>query len=218
MGKNKIRIERLPTQRARQITLYKRKKGLIKKAMELSILCDADVFLHISSKDNPDDVTFFSSLEFKSMRNLMIDNFEKTTKEVFWNSDYNIFFSRNNKKNEDEEQSSNESENKKSMRSLSSNNLIRSSFLNLKNENLKERKSNHTDKENLSFEYKKFDPKFKEKIEIKNKNENEDEILFRFSSQNPISFNFDQNLTNCDNSQNDDTFAENSIDQNITNK
>ena len=44
MGKNKIKIEQIKSERNRNVTLYKRKKGLIKKAMELSLLCDAEIF------------------------------------------------------------------------------------------------------------------------------------------------------------------------------
>ena len=109
MGKNKIKIEKLLTEKARQVTLYKRKRGLIKKAMELAILCDAEVFLHIASKDNPEDITFFSSLDIKMMKNVLIDNFDKTTKEVYWKTDYDLFFS--NKSND--ETDSDETDNKK---------------------------------------------------------------------------------------------------------
>lgn len=45
MGRSKIKIEKINCQRMREITLEKRKKGLIKKAMELSILCDTQVLV-----------------------------------------------------------------------------------------------------------------------------------------------------------------------------
>ena len=38
MGKKKIAIEQLTSEKNKRLTLNKRKKGLIKKAMELSIL------------------------------------------------------------------------------------------------------------------------------------------------------------------------------------
>lgn len=43
MGRNKIIIKKIPNERSRQSTFMKRKHGLIKKAMELSILCDCEV-------------------------------------------------------------------------------------------------------------------------------------------------------------------------------
>jgi len=45
MGRNKIKIERIVNERNRQATFTKRKNGLIKKAMELSILCDCEIAL-----------------------------------------------------------------------------------------------------------------------------------------------------------------------------
>jgi hypothetical protein len=47
MGRNKIKIERIVNERNRQATFTKRKNGLIKKAMELSILCDCEIALII---------------------------------------------------------------------------------------------------------------------------------------------------------------------------
>ncbi|PRP81576.1 hypothetical protein PROFUN_01083 [Planoprotostelium fungivorum] len=52
MGRNKISIERITNERNRQATFTKRKNGLIKKAMELSILCDCEIALIIFSSNN----------------------------------------------------------------------------------------------------------------------------------------------------------------------
>jgi hypothetical protein len=47
MGRRKIDIVRIDNERHRQVTFAKRKAGLIKKATELAILCDAQVGLVI---------------------------------------------------------------------------------------------------------------------------------------------------------------------------
>ena len=50
MGRNKITIQKIKDERIRNITYYKRKKGLLKKAMELSLLCDVDVMVAVYPK------------------------------------------------------------------------------------------------------------------------------------------------------------------------
>ena len=73
MGRNKIKIEKIDSERKRTATYTKRSHGLIKKAMELSILCECEVSLFIfandklvvySSKDVKD--TLIKFVEFKS--------------------------------------------------------------------------------------------------------------------------------------------------------
>ncbi|GJQ10257.1 hypothetical protein GpartN1_g2048.t1 [Galdieria partita] len=49
MGRNKVNIRRIEDSRSRQVTFTKRKAGLVKKAFELSVLCDCDVSLVIFS-------------------------------------------------------------------------------------------------------------------------------------------------------------------------
>lgn len=49
MGRKKIQIARIPDERNRQVTFTKRKNGLLKKAMELSVLCDAEIAVIIFS-------------------------------------------------------------------------------------------------------------------------------------------------------------------------
>ncbi|KAF1873555.1 hypothetical protein Lal_00027593 [Lupinus albus] len=49
MAREKIQIKKIDNITARQVTFSKRRKGLFKKAKELSVLCDADVALIIFS-------------------------------------------------------------------------------------------------------------------------------------------------------------------------
>lgn len=49
MGRGKIDIKRIENASSRQVTFSKRRVGLVKKAQELSILCDADIGLIIFS-------------------------------------------------------------------------------------------------------------------------------------------------------------------------
>jgi hypothetical protein len=45
MGRVKLKIKKLENQSGRQITYSKRRSGILKKAKELSILCDIDLVL-----------------------------------------------------------------------------------------------------------------------------------------------------------------------------
>ncbi|XP_056167680.1 MADS-box protein AGL24-like isoform X2 [Syzygium oleosum] len=49
MAREKIKIKKIDNLTARQVTFSKRRRGLMKKAQELSVLCDADVSLIIFS-------------------------------------------------------------------------------------------------------------------------------------------------------------------------
>ena len=64
MGRNKIKIERIKSERNRNVTFIKRKKGLIKKAMELSLLCDANIFLCVIPKGTIQKTIFCTSESF----------------------------------------------------------------------------------------------------------------------------------------------------------
>ncbi|CAN1284607.1 MADS-box transcription factor 57 [Linum perenne] len=52
MGRGKIVIKKIEDSSSRQVTFSKRRSGLIKKAQELSILCDAQVGLIVFSSTN----------------------------------------------------------------------------------------------------------------------------------------------------------------------
>ncbi|MBA0793300.1 hypothetical protein Gohar_017717, partial [Gossypium harknessii] len=86
MGRGKIEIKRIENSSNRQVTYSKRRNGIMKKAKEITILCDAKVSLIIfgssgkmheycspSTKDN------FSSLKTKTLQNLSneIDRIKK---------------------------------------------------------------------------------------------------------------------------------------------
>ncbi|EIE22732.1 myocyte enhancer factor 2D [Coccomyxa subellipsoidea C-169] len=52
VGRKKIRIEKIGDERNRQVTFTKRKNGLMKKAMELSVLCGCDIALVIFNSNS----------------------------------------------------------------------------------------------------------------------------------------------------------------------
>ncbi|XP_034865725.1 myocyte-specific enhancer factor 2D isoform X4 [Mirounga angustirostris] len=52
MGRKKIQIQRITDERNRQVTFTKRKFGLMKKAYELSVLCDCEIALIIFNHSN----------------------------------------------------------------------------------------------------------------------------------------------------------------------
>ena len=53
MGKKRIeRMQKIANLNQRKVTLCKRKKGMIKKIIELSVLCDLKIFLLIQDDDN----------------------------------------------------------------------------------------------------------------------------------------------------------------------
>ncbi|CAG4983728.1 myocyte-specific enhancer factor 2 isoform X2 [Colias croceus] len=52
MGRKKIQISRITDERNRQVTFNKRKFGVMKKAYELSVLCDCEIALIIFSSNN----------------------------------------------------------------------------------------------------------------------------------------------------------------------
>lgn len=50
MGRGKVQMKRIENSASRQVTFSKRRNGLLKKAYELSVLCDAEVAVLIFSQ------------------------------------------------------------------------------------------------------------------------------------------------------------------------
>ncbi|KAL9329211.1 hypothetical protein ACSQ67_004214 [Phaseolus vulgaris] len=71
MGRGKIVIQRIDNSTSRQVTFSKRRSGLVKKARELSILCDAEVGLIVFS--STDKLYDYASSSLKSV----IDRYNK---------------------------------------------------------------------------------------------------------------------------------------------
>ena len=65
MGRNKILTNQRITDPAnRRITYLKRRKGLVKKAMELSLLCEQQVYMAIYDKERNEMLRYTSTAEF----------------------------------------------------------------------------------------------------------------------------------------------------------
>ncbi|XP_070027849.1 MADS-box protein JOINTLESS-like [Nicotiana sylvestris] len=94
MVKEKIQIKKIDNATARQVTFSKRRRGLFKKAEELSVLCDADVALIIfSTTGKLFDYSSSSMKEILERHNLLSKNLQKLEQpslelQLVENSDY----------------------------------------------------------------------------------------------------------------------------------
>jgi MADS-box transcription enhancer factor 2A len=106
MGRKKIQIEKIKDERSRLVTFQKRKTGIMKKAMELSILCDCEIAIAIISSDKC--ITFSTNVSFEDVVKKCTDGTvvvteAKTNKDVCdfifkITSSYWIMFTRKSKK------------------------------------------------------------------------------------------------------------------------
>eukprot|EP00873_Tetraselmis_striata_P017865 jgi/Tetstr1/438129/TSEL_002855.t1 len=90
MGRKKIKIERILDERNRQVTFTKRKNGLMKKAMELSVLCDCEIALIIFNSNSK--LFQYSSVPMGSLlgkfSQACVDPQEKRTNEDLYNQHF----------------------------------------------------------------------------------------------------------------------------------
>ncbi|CAN6542100.1 unnamed protein product [Malus baccata var. baccata] len=78
MAREKIQIKKIDNATARQVTFSKRRRGLFKKAEELSVLCDADIALIIfSSTGKLFEYASSSMKEILERHNLHSKNLDK---------------------------------------------------------------------------------------------------------------------------------------------
>ena len=69
MGKKKIdNLKFILDRNLRNITYHKRKRGLIKKVIEICSLCDLDVYMFMYDKDKKKIIEFMSDLNFNNNR------------------------------------------------------------------------------------------------------------------------------------------------------
>lgn len=91
MGRNKIKIEKISNERNRHATFSKRKNGLFKKAMELSILCDCEIALLIFNS-NEKVFQYCSTNDLEKLLKKYTEGEEPS--QIFSNKDYWSSFSK----------------------------------------------------------------------------------------------------------------------------
>ena len=85
MGKRRLeKIEMIQNNNHRKVTYCKRKKGLLKKSIELSLLCDVSVFVLIYDKKQKRCVHYASD----SRQNILNMFNDRCNREFYSNKDY----------------------------------------------------------------------------------------------------------------------------------
>ncbi|KAK9165385.1 hypothetical protein Scep_000576 [Stephania cephalantha] len=86
MGRGKIKIERIENSTNRQVTYSKRRSGIMKKAHELTVLCEAEVSLIMFSSTGK--LSEFISPKITTKQ--MFDKYQQVTGTNLWNSHYEV--------------------------------------------------------------------------------------------------------------------------------
>ena len=84
------RIDNIP---ARNLSYNKRKRGILRKAIELSIYCEQDIYLVIFDREKQKLVEFNSSNEFsfRTLKKMFLSsNIKKLRYEKYQNDDYDL--------------------------------------------------------------------------------------------------------------------------------
>lgn len=102
MGRKKIEIKTIDDVRVRKVTFNKRKSGLIKKAMELSILCDCEIGLMIATPPPESKVFQYSSTTMPQVIQ-RLQKHEGPVIESRNNDDYGTLYSRKGKGSDDDD-------------------------------------------------------------------------------------------------------------------
>lgn len=92
MGKRKIEMEKIKDRVNSQITYYKRKKGLIKKVMELALLTEVEILLSIVDKKRRLSFTTSSSSAEDFIKKNLLNLAGKKIKEEYTLKDYKKLF------------------------------------------------------------------------------------------------------------------------------
>ena len=88
MGKRKIEMTRINDRLNSQITYYKRRKGLVKKAMELALLCDVEIFLAVVDKKHKLTMMTSRASPDDFINDYLTDIHHQKIKNIFTPSDY----------------------------------------------------------------------------------------------------------------------------------
>ncbi|KAJ3672436.1 hypothetical protein LUZ60_007157 [Juncus effusus] len=84
MGRGKIEIKKIENTTSRQVTYSKRRSGILKKANELTVLCDAQISIIMFSNTNKHYEFCSPSTDIKSM----YDRYQHTTQQDLWSAQY----------------------------------------------------------------------------------------------------------------------------------
>jgi len=87
MGRNKIEFTKIDDSKFRLKTYFARRKGLLKKAMELSLLCGSQILLIITSDEDYKNPLLYSS---HGLNDLIMMNFFTNTQKMDFKHRYSI--------------------------------------------------------------------------------------------------------------------------------